>query len=213
MPASLPESLHDLLRTAQLWRGGDSSDTGPAQWTCTHLSGRLVELSGAGNAAPVTAAMGLVLESQERGEPAAWVCPPNRTYYPPDVAACGIDLSALVTVFISGGQQAAQVGDRLLRSGAFGLVVLDLGRDSFIPLALQGRLVTLAKRHSAVVVCVTEKGPEQASLGSMVSLRAEVVRTQVGFSRFECTINVLKDKTRGPNWTHSEVIHAPDGLC
>ena len=38
---------------------------------------------------------------------------------------------------------------------------------------IQGRLVTLAQTHDAAIVCLTEKPADAASLGSLVSLRAE----------------------------------------
>lgn len=213
MPIPLPSALDELFRSAVLWRSEASANSAPPRWSCVQLAGRLVELSGSGAAAGVSVAMALVLESQERGEPAAWICPRHRTYFPPDVAKNGVDLAALVTVFASGAQMSAAVADRLLRSGAFGLVVLDLGADDRISTALQGRLVSLAKQHQAAVVCITDKGGDASSIGSMVSLRGEVTRRQVGFGRFECTVEVLKDKQRGPGWTHCEVMLGPDGLC
>src|SRR5438045_2881081 len=47
-----------------------------------------------------------------------------------------------------------------------------------IPLTtqIQGRLVTLAQTHDAAVVCLTEKTEDTASLGSLVSLRAQALR-------------------------------------
>ncbi|TPV96906.1 MAG: recombinase A [Myxococcales bacterium FL481] len=212
MPVPLPSALDELFRTAVLWRSGASANTAPPSWSYVQLTGRLIELSGHGATAGVSAAMALVLAAQERGEPAAWICPRERSYFPPDAAKNGIDLAALVTIFASEGRGAAAVADRLLRSGAFGLAVLDLGQNDRLSIAQQGRLVTLAKQHQAAVVCITEKGSDAPSIGSMVSLRAEVTRRQVGFGRFECTVEVLKDKQRGPGWAHSEVMLGPDGL-
>ena len=45
----------------------------------------------------------------------------------------------------------------ILRSGAFGLVILDLGAAAEIPIAVQGRLVSVAQHHDAAVVAITEK--------------------------------------------------------
>jgi recombination protein RecA len=108
---------------------------------------------------------------------------------------------------------AGRAADVLLRSGAFGLVVLDLGTGAAMPTPLQGRLVQLALKHDAAVVCLTEKQPAEASLGSLVSLRGQTVRRRSRDGhRFTCGITTLKDKRRGPGWTWREVRHGPEGL-
>jgi recombination protein RecA len=181
-------------------------------WGREQLSGRLTEISGVGAVASLTAAMGLVIEAQLQSEPVAWISLPATLFYPPDVADSGVDLDALVVVQVPGALDAARAADRLVRSGAFGLIVLDLGRDARIPTGLQGRLVSLAKRHDTAIVCLTAKSADSESLGSMVSLRAEALRDKVTGGQFRCKLNVLKDKCRGPNWTHTEVVRGPAGL-
>ena len=74
-------------------------------------------------------------------------------------------------------------------------------------------VLSLAKKHGAALLCITEKDSGHPSLGSLVSLRAEAVRTECTGDRFRCEVRVLKDKLRGPGWTHVEVCHGPDGLC
>jgi len=179
----------------------------------TQLAGRLVELSAHGASATLTTAIGLVRRAQEEGEPAAWIALPSATFYPPDVADSGVDLDALVVVRVGEGVAAARAAERLLRSGAFGLVVLDLGGDADVPMAHQGRLVTLAQQHDAAVVFLTEKAADAASLGSLVSLRAEALRARGDADGFACTVHALKDKRRGPGWSITEVVRAPDGLA
>ncbi len=76
-----------------------------------------------------------------------------------------------------------------------------------------GSVAKLAKKHAAALLCITEKDSRRPSLGPLVSLRAEAVRTERTGDRFRCEVRVLKDKLRGPGWTHSEVCHGPDGLC
>jgi recombination protein RecA len=125
----------------------------------------------------------------------------------------GIDLDALAVVCAPESRLAARAADHLLRSGGFGLVVLDIGADNRMPPALQMRLAGLAKKHGAALLCITEKDSRHPSLGSLVSLRAEAVRTERTGDRFRCEVRVLKDKLRGPGWTHVEVCHGPDGLC
>ena len=107
---------------------------------------------------------------------------------------------------------AAQAAGRLLRSGAFGLIVLDLGARARIAPALQGRLVQQAQRHGTAIVCLTEKPPRSASLGTLVALRGQARRQRRGEDSFACMLEILKDKRRGPGWTHVEVAHGPPGL-
>jgi recombination protein RecA len=153
-----------------------------------------------------------VLEAQEEGDPVGWISLPSSTFYPPDLADSGVDLDALIVVRAPSIEAAGKAADRLLRSGGFGLVVLDLGPAAVLPIPLQGRLVGLAQRHDAALLCLTEKPGDAASLGSMVSLRAEARRARDG-DRFTVTVRALKDKQRGPGWTHDEPARGPAGLA
>jgi recombination protein RecA len=194
-------------------RGADDHAAG---FQLAALRGRFVELSARGATATLTAAMGLVVEAQREAEPVAWIMGPNDSFYPPDVADSGVDLAALVVVRVPDLAVAARAAERLLRSSAFGLVVLDLGsapapKGVEISMAHQGRLVTLAQAHDAAVVCITEKTQDTASLGSLVSLRAEAVRAGMLGSGFEVTLRVLKDKRRGPGYTHAIKVRGPAG--
>ena len=203
--------LDDLAREA-------GSITQPGPWGLGALRGRLVELSAHGATATLTTAIEIVLEAQREGEPVAWIVPwgsggaPTGTFYPPDAADSGIDLAALVIVRAPTAMAAARAAERLLRSGAFGLVVLDFGAGAVeIPMAHQGRLVTLAQAHDAAVVCITEKTNETSSIGSLVSLRAEALRARTK-DGFEVTVRALKDKRRGPGWSRSDKVRGPAGL-
>jgi recombination protein RecA len=183
-----------------------------SRWTLFELAGRFVEISASASAGSLTIAFGLVREAQRRGEPVGWVTSAESFFYPPDVARNGVDLSALAVVRLSGADGIACAGEKLLRSGGFGLIVLDLGAAD-IPMPLQTRLTGLAYRHHAALACLTEKEPRAFSLGSLVSLRAHAEKKRVAESRFACTLRVLKDKRRGPTWSHEELYSGPAGLC
>jgi len=185
----------------------------PARWGLAAFSGRFAEILGGEASAALTLAVGLVAEAQQCGEPAAWVSRCESSFYPPDVAAAGVDLQALVVVWVPGPGAAARAADHLLRSGAFGLVVLDLGGDARIPTALQTRLNALARREDAALVCLTAKERPESSLGSLVSLRAEALRTGRTPQGFRCAARILKDKRLGPGRTFAEICRGPDGLC
>lgn len=116
-----------------------------AVWTLPALSGRLVELPpGLGASGALSLAFSLVLEAQRQGEVAAWIGRGAGGFYPPDAALGGVDLSALAVVRVEGASAQARAADKLLRSGAFGLLILDLGAGA-LAMALQSHLVALPK--------------------------------------------------------------------
>jgi recombination protein RecA len=183
----------------------------PERWSLAAIRGRLVELSARGASGTLTAAVELVAEAQAQSEPVAWLTPGTGTFYPPDVADSGVDLEALVVVRAPDATAIARAAERLLRSGAFGLVILDLGDKVDLSMQIQGRLVTLAQTHDAAIVCLTEKASDTSSLGSLVSLRAEALRIR-DQGEFTVTLRALKDKRRGPGWAHTMKRRGPAGL-
>ena len=213
MPADRDELRRFLASATAPVRSLDElAHAAPAReprWSLDELRGRLVEISARGAASTLTAAIELVAEAQQQAEPVAWIARDSGTFYPPDVADSGIDLAALVVVRVADGIAAVRAAERLLRSGAFGLVVLDDLAE--LSLAAQGRLVTLAQTHDAAVACLTHKSDDAASLGSLVSLRAEALRRR---DNGDCVVAVraLKDKRRGPGWTHVAKRRGPVGL-
>ncbi len=184
----------------------------PARWILADTAGRLVEISGSRAAASLTLALSLVLEAQCHGELVGWTTSSKSFFYPPDAAANGIDLNALVVVCTRDVQAVARAGERLLRSGAFGLVVMDMAARR-IPMPLQARLSGLARQHHTALVCVTEKEIRELSLSSLVSLRVHAQRAPTSPGRFACNLQVIKDKRRGPTWKHMEMRCGPAGLC
>jgi recombination protein RecA len=181
-------------------------------WGVEMLAGRLVELCGWRGSAVLTSAIGLVLDAQRRGEPVAWIAPRHDCFYPPDAAANGVDLAALVVVRPPDAAQVPRAADQLARSGAFGLLVLDLGTEPRVPVPVLARLLGLAQKHAVAIVCLSEKPPAAASLGSLVSLRADVERVRRAPGTFACTLRVTKDKRRAPGWEHAELCQGPMGF-
>ena len=181
-----------------------------ARWGLAAMRGRLVELSARGAAATLTTAMEIVVEAQTAAEPVCWITLGGATFYPPDAAESGVDLSALVVVRAASVAIAARAAEKVLRCGAFGLVVMDLGEVA-LPAAHQGRLVTLAQAHDAAVVCLTEKAADTPSLGSLVSLRAEAMRLR-GPGGFDVSVRVIKDKRTGPGFQRAGAARAPAGF-
>ena len=184
----------------------------PSPWNLAAIAGRFIEISTSANAASLTLAFGLVREAQKQGEPVGWVTSTGSFFYPPDAAHGGVDLAALVVIRVLHDGVIPTAGEKLLRSGGFGLVVFDLGTAD-IPIPLQSRLTGLAQHHHTALVCLTEKESRTFSLGSLVSLRAHAERQRNSDNRFACRLRVLKDKRRGPTWSHEELCRGPVGLC
>lgn len=204
MSRVLPMSLGSFPRA----RPSDL-DRPEASWALSEVAGRVVEVSGREAPACLTAAFALVLDAQRHGEAVAWVALPGSTFYPPDAARGGVDLRAVAVVRAPDPVGAAIAADELLRVGAFGLVVVDLGGTSaHVTPAVLARLSGLARKHDSAVVFLTRKGADDPSLGSLVSLRVEARRP----GRAGVEVRVLKDKRRGPGRTHREVCHGPPGL-
>lgn len=200
----LPISLRSFPRARP-----SAPDRPEASWDLPEVAGRLVEVSGRGAPACLTAAFALVLDAQRRGEAVAWIALPGSTFYPPDAASGGVDLRAVAVVRVPDPVGAATAADELLRTGALGLVVVDLEDvRPDVPAAAVARLAGLARKHDTAVVFLTRKGADDPSLGSLVSLRAEARRT----GRAGLEVRVLKDKRRGPGRTHREACHGPAGL-
>jgi hypothetical protein len=194
-----------------------SRSTARPRFSLDDLNGRVNEISGA---TPLSLAFTLVTEAQERRELAAWVTTRESTFFPLDAAARGVDLALLPVVFAPDVAGALRSADKLARSGAFRLLVLDLAGPRAepsrgralrpVPPALLSRLVGLARQHdTAVLVLTTSAVP---ALGSLVSLRCAAERQEAAAGRFLCVARALKDKRYGPGWTWSEVQYGPVGL-
>jgi recombination protein RecA len=202
----------------------------PPAWALPDLTGRLVELSAGAEAAHLTAAFGLVLEAQMGRDRAAWVTLEHSSFFPPDALDSGIDLDAMPVVRVPDARIAGRAADHLLRSGGFGLVVIDLsseaGSDRIgsagpartpaarrqpLPVPLLARLLGMARQHNAVVLLLTSKPDDAPSIHSLISLRAGAHRRPAG-DGYEVGVRVIKDKRGGPGWTHVEICRGPDGL-
>lgn len=209
VPTSAP--LTNVLSRPGIRKGPAGTPTS-REWTLETLAGRMVELSSDAASATLTAATSLVLQCQHRGEPAAWILGGTSSFYPPDVAASGVDLAALVVVRAESTIKAARAADHLLRSGGFTLVFLDIVEDPALRMNVQSRLSGLANAHRSAVVCLTRKKTDAPSIGSLVSLRGETRVTRTSFDEFTWDIEIVKDKRRGPGWSHSGLCRGPEGL-
>ena len=176
------------------------------------LQGRLVELSSGRSSACLSLICTLLLEAQKLSTPVVWISVTRDSFYPPDLAANGIDLSVLPVVWLPDIRSAVRAADQLLGTGAFGLLVIDLYRNARLPAPLQVRLARSALNHGCTVCFLTVKEEQSPSLGSMISLYARVSRSRNAAGRFRLDLRVIKDKRSAPVWGHVEHIDGPPGL-
>ena len=216
---------HSKLPTSrifpQLIRAADLQPLQPAtgneqegsDFNLKQLRGRLVELSSSRPSACLSLSCTLLLEAQQHCTPVIWISVTRDSFYPPDLAANGIDLSLLPVVWVPDIRSAIRAADQLLRTGSFGLLVIDLYRNVRVPMPLQARLARLTHHHGCVVCFLTTKPEASPSLGSMISLYDRLSLSRTGAGRFRLDLPVVKDKRRAPVWKHVELIHGPPGLC
>jgi recombination protein RecA len=210
VPSSAP--LTNVLSRPGIRKGHPAGNPTSREWKLETLAGRMVELSSDASSATLTAATSLVLQCQRLGVPATWILGGTSSFYPPDVAASGVDLASLVVVRAGSTIKAARAADHLLRSGGFALVILDIVEDPVLRMNVQSRLSGLAHAHRSAVVCLTRKKTEAPSIGSLISLRGDTTVTRTGFDEFTWDVEIVKDKRRGPGWSHSGLCRGPEGL-
>lgn len=164
------------------------------------LCKKLVEVSGDRASARLSLAVSFVLGAQRAGETVAWIQWAGGHLYPPDLHDSGVDLQALAVIHVApsdayGLPRAAEI---LLRSGGFGLVVLDATAGANLPCqaAWQGRLLALVRAHHSSVVLLTHKTAQADSLGALVGLRLQPRRQprQVDAGPYGLSVAVLKNK-------------------
>ena len=200
--AVLADPFRNLIRAVDL----EEIHAQAEPWSRDAIAGRLVELSGEGR---LTLACSLVVSAQTEGEPVAWVSASEAPFFPPDMAANGVDLEALPVVRVPDALWAARAADRHVRSGAFGLLVVDLGEGMVLSAGRQGRLAQLAHRHDTALLCLCT---EERGGSSLVSLRVRGFRSRLEPTRFRCGVQALKDRRRGAGWRHQEECRGAGGL-
>lgn len=207
-------SIGDVRRASQLL---DDQRPQAPPLDVDELRGRWTELTGGPGHPQVTLAAERLAAIHHAGEPAAWIGPTTSLFYPPDLAGWNPDWSALALIRVDEAHPAARAADKLLRSGAFGLVVLDLtGVDaSQVPSPLAGRLSGLAEQHDTAALLLTRRTADEAvsALSPLASLRVRLWWAQTGADRLRMEATVTKDKRRGPGHELQEVYDGPLGLC
>ena len=201
-----------LVRAADLVSGPETPSVNDQAgvWGPAELTGRLCELCAAPRQVHLTLACAIVHEFQCAAETTVWVTTRPDTFFPPDLARAGVDLAALPVVQVPDLRAAVTVSERLTRSGAFGLVLIELGASRIIPSAALGRLMVLARQHESSLLFLTTPNTE---LGSLVSMRGWGVRlTTLWNDRFRYRIDVIKDRRQGPGRSLEATYRAPHSV-
>lgn len=190
--------------------------------------GRLVEFTGGVDGACTSTAVAAVVDAQGADEVVVWVQPRQGLLFPPDLAASGVDLDALVVVHVPVRAVAATSRDRprrdavradhelakaaelLLRSGAIDLLVLDWRPHAPPRGAWLVRLQALAREHRSRVLLLTDaRMPLDA--GSALVLRIEPVRRRAA-NAFTIEPVIRRDKRNAARPPSVLARSAPDGL-
>ncbi|HVO39516.1 MAG TPA: recombinase A [Spirochaetia bacterium] len=179
-------------------------------WGFDNLVGILAEISEETPAGAVSIAAEIIAQAQTRGEPVAWIAGTESIFFPPDLLDRGIDLRAISVIRAGAEPESLTAAEWLIRSGAFGLVVLDLDGEGNVSDASLGRILKVAKRTQCAVLFLTRKHAGAPSLGSQISLRGCV--TRCGAEPILVHLDTVKDKRSSFSPRYSRQYHGPSGM-
>ena len=117
-------------------RNDRRKDPREVPWGLPLLLGRLTEISGSGASGVLSCALGLIAEAQRdeaRYGPPAWVGSTGSLFFPPDAVRAGVSPERLVLLRLPSPSARFHAATTLVRSGAFGLVVVDLADSGRAP--------------------------------------------------------------------------------
>jgi recombination protein RecA len=174
-------------------------------WNFASVRGQFVELLGD---APLTICAGLIGEAQRARVLTAWIGMRHALFNPSDAALSGVALRSLLVVRLQEKRELCRAADVLIRTGAYGLVVIDPASDLDIPLPDQSQLVGLAHNHKTAIMLVSGQQPRT----SLASLRAQTGKRRIDHDRFEVSVSITRSK-RGQAGHYTEVCHGCDFMC
>jgi hypothetical protein len=203
--ANLPIVRASHLKAAHL-----EAASGGGSWRFDNLVGILAEVSEEVPSGAVSFAAEIIAQAQTQNEPVAWVTGTESVFFPPDLQNQGIDLSAVAVIRVEGETDSLMAAEWLVRSGAMGLVVVDLDAHGNVTDASLGRLLKLAERKFCAVLFLTRKRGQDPSLGSRISLRGCITRS--GSGPFVIDIRTTKDKRSNLSSRQSRQYNGPSGM-
>ena len=202
-------SLADIpvIRAADL-----KAPTGGGSWGFSNLIGILSEISEEIPSGALSFMAEIIADSQGQKEPVAWVAGEESVFFPPDLSQRGVDLSALAVIRAGGESESLIAAEWLLRSGAFGLVVVDCEGNWKVEDAILGRIQRIADRNQCAVVFLTRKRQADPSLGSRITLRGCIRRAGTGNGPLAVDILTLKDKRSNSGSRQNRQYNGPAGM-
>ncbi len=195
----------DVFRATEL----KAADRG-ASWAFDGLVGILAEISEENASGAVSFAAEIIAEAQAHNEPVAWVAGSDSVFFPPDLAERGIVLSAVAVIRVGGEADSLTATEWLVRSGALGLVIVDTEAAWNVSDSALGRLQKLAEHSRTAVLFLTRKRSCHPSLGSRITLRGSMTRSDAG--PFQVHIHALKDKRSNMSARQTRQYNGPPGL-
>ena len=138
--------------------------------------GAIATLEGPPSSGRTTIAAGLLVQATRNGMGALVHVDP---LYPPSLAAAGVDLSRLVIVPAAEAVAAARAADILVRSGAFGVVLLPtIGPTRGINAATWTRLAGLAHRTNTALVALGNEASSELRFFASLRVETRIVRVR-----------------------------------
>ena len=179
-------------------------------WRIESLVGILAEISEETASGAVSFAADIIADAQDHNYPVAWVAGADSIFFPPDLAAHGIDLAAVTVIRAGGENDSLSAAEWLVRSGALGLVIIDAEGEWNVSDASLGRLLKLAERSQTAVVFLTRKRCTDPSLGSRIAVRGSIMRS--GMGPFHVVIHSVKDKRAHAGSRQGRQYNGPPGM-
>ncbi len=207
--SAAPAGIQGIVPASRLVTSAETGRSGAFSFDA--LRGRLIEIP-LDVGTPAFSVVSLLLrEAQAQSEPAAWVTSGTSIFYPPDFEVNGVNVTHLPVVWSGSRECALRSTEHLLRSGAFGLVVVDLDGRGEVRTSRLGAINRLAEFERALVVFLTVAGKE-SELGSLISARfiVDIVRKKP--NRFVCRIRAVKDRRAPDGWVEERIFRGADGL-
>ena len=193
------------------------TESAPRRFNLPGLSGMVVEFSGWNQSACISLSIPLIQECQLAGKICAWIVPCSveraSLFFPPDFAESGINCSEIPILWCKNAMDGFGIAEKLLRSGGFGMLVLDLTESRRIRSNTMGRIHNMAQRFGSLVLCLTRKPQGEPSLDPMIFVHVHVEARKKNTDVYEVMATIQKDKAQAPGKTMSWVYDAPPGLC
>jgi hypothetical protein len=142
--------------------------------------GAIATLEGAASAGRSTVAARLLAQGTAQGLAAAVTLADGAQWFAPALAAAGVRLERLTLVPLADPRQVARAADILLRSNAFGVVVIPALPGEVMRAAVWTRLAALAHHAGAVLLALASE--PSSELRYFASVRVALALERVQFA-------------------------------